>query len=291
MVSIGIPFYNAERFLENAIKSVLAQTLTNWELILVDDGSNDSSLLIAEKYASLDSRIRVISDGINRKLPYRLNQIIKEAKYEYIARMDADDLMSTKRLEKQLQFLLENPAIDLVASSAYSIDAFNNLLGKRNVSRKIMKFNEILRGSCNISHPSILVRRSWYLRNLYVEKDNILAEDYELWVSASKKDDLNYAIIDEPLLYYREVESVKLHKLLTSYTSQIKIINKYGEDILSMREKTEILIKFNLKKFIVRTLSALGMINILLKRRYNVPNSEDMLDFQENLKCIINCDR
>ncbi|MEK5752755.1 glycosyltransferase family 2 protein, partial [Acinetobacter variabilis] len=73
-ISIGIPFFNAEKYLEDAIKSVLAQTFQNWELILVDDGSIDRSLEIARSFN--DPRIRIIADGHNRRLAYRLNQII-----------------------------------------------------------------------------------------------------------------------------------------------------------------------------------------------------------------------
>jgi len=108
MISIGISIYNAEKYLVDAINSVLEQTYENWELVLVDDGSTDNSLKIAQEFAIKDNRIRVISDGLNKKLPARLNQIINEAKYDYIARMDADDVMHPQRLEKQLQFLEKN---------------------------------------------------------------------------------------------------------------------------------------------------------------------------------------
>ena len=80
MISIGIPFYNAERYLSYAILSVLSQSYKEWELILTDDGSSDNSLGIANMYAEKDSRIRVVSDGMNKKLPYRLSQLIEESK-------------------------------------------------------------------------------------------------------------------------------------------------------------------------------------------------------------------
>ena len=83
-ISIGIPFFNAEPYLADAIKSVIQQSFEDWELILVNDGSSDSSLKIAESFAKKDNRIRVISDGLNKKLPYRLNQIIDESKGEVI---------------------------------------------------------------------------------------------------------------------------------------------------------------------------------------------------------------
>ena len=97
LISVGIPFYNSEKYLADAIKSVLAQTFQNWELILVDDGSTDNSLETAREFEKQDSRIRVISDGKNKKLPARLNQIIAESKGEYIARMDAESFAETNR--------------------------------------------------------------------------------------------------------------------------------------------------------------------------------------------------
>ena len=125
IISIGIPFYNAEKYLEDAIFSVLAQTYEFWELILIDDGSSDNSLVIANMYAKKDSRIRVISDGMNKKLPYRLNQLIQESTGDFIARMDADDIMHPERLEKQLRFLETNKRYDLVSTGLVSIDNDN----------------------------------------------------------------------------------------------------------------------------------------------------------------------
>ena len=103
-ISIGIPFFNAERFLLDSIRSVFAQTHQDWELILVDDGSTDRSLEIAQSIA--DPRVSVYSDGKNKKLAARLNQIHTLAKFDFIARMDADDLMATDRIRRQLTFLV-----------------------------------------------------------------------------------------------------------------------------------------------------------------------------------------
>ena len=125
MISIGIPFYNAQQYLGYAIGSVLSQTYENWELILVNDGSTDNSLNIANMYAEEDSRIRVVSDSRNKKLPYRLNQLIEESTGDFIARMDADDIMHPERLEKQLSFLETNKRYDLVSTGLVSIDKDN----------------------------------------------------------------------------------------------------------------------------------------------------------------------
>ena len=76
LVYVGIPFYNAEKYLDYAIRSVLNQTYTNWKMTLIDDGSTDSSLALARKYTS-DTRVKVISDGRNKGLVYRLNELVK----------------------------------------------------------------------------------------------------------------------------------------------------------------------------------------------------------------------
>src|SRR5690606_5073350 len=144
-ISIGIPFFNAECYLEGAIKSIIQQSLKDWELILVDDGSTDNSLDIARYFAQKDTRIRVISDGLNKKLPYRLNQIIKESKGEYIARMDADDLIHPDRLKIQLEFLENNKNFDLVSAGIISINDKNQIKGIRKVDKVYSEFSEIKR--------------------------------------------------------------------------------------------------------------------------------------------------
>ena len=112
-VTIGIPIYNAESTLIDAVRSVFAQTHKNWELILVDDGSTDRSLEIAKSID--DPRVTVYSDGENRKLAGRLNQLVSMAKHDFIARMDADDMMAPNRIETLLKILVNNDKYDLAS--------------------------------------------------------------------------------------------------------------------------------------------------------------------------------
>ncbi|MGE8537935.1 MAG: glycosyltransferase family 2 protein [Acinetobacter sp.] len=282
-ISIGIPFFNAEKYLEDAIKSVLAQTFQNWELILVDDGSTDRSLEIARSF--VDPRIRIISDGFNRRLPYRLNQIIKEAKYDFIARMDADDLMAVNRLEKQIKVLHENPDIDLVVTSLYSIGNKNEILGKRIFSNHRMQPKEILQGLTNLLHASLLARKEWCQRNPYQET-NCLAEDYELWLLAAIKSDLNYMVMQEPLYFYREIENVKKEKMIRGYNTQIEVIKKYYKNIISDIDKNKIIIKFEIKKNIVRILNFFNLMQILQVRRIAPISNQDKNFYISQLKII-----
>ena len=282
-ISIGIPFFNAEKYLEDAIKSVLAQTFQNWELILVDDGSTDRSLEIARSF--VDPRIRIISDGSNRRLPYRLNQIINEAEYDLIARMDADDLMAVDRLEKQMKVLNENPEIDLVVTSLYSIGNKNEILGKRIFSNHQMQPKEILQGLTNLLHPSLLARKTWCQRNPYQE-NTCLAEDYELWLSAAIKNDFNYVVMQEPLYFYREVENVKKEKMIRGYNTQIEVIKKYYNNVISDLEKNKIVLKFEIKKMIVEILSFLNLMQILNKRRMTTVSEDDKNFYMSQLELI-----
>lgn len=268
-ISIGIPIYNAENYLADAIKSVLAQSYPYWELILINDGSKDNSLKIAQDFAAKDNRIRVISDGSNKKLPARLNQIIREAKYDYIARMDADDLIHTERLEKQIKFLIQNPQFDLVSTSLLSIKNNNDVIGARVYLPKTVTKQDALIGNSGILHASILAKKKWYKRNLYNEK-NALAEDYELWLNAAIKDDLKVGFLPEYLYYYREEGNATKEKMLKGYTTQIQIIQKYSEGILTNKQLFCLILKFRLKKLIVLFADKFNLMQLILRNRNSI---------------------
>lgn len=281
-VSIGIPFYNAENFLGNTIKSIIAQQYSCWELILVDDGSSDNSLNIAKYYANIDSRIRVISDGENKKLPARLNQLISESKGAYVARMDADDIMHPQRLEKQLQFLEKNKHYDLVSSGLISIDSQNKVKGFRCVSQLYDEFS-----SPNLSypivHPSVMARKSWYERNQY-SLAYPRAEDFELWTRAIKSKDFKMAVLPDLLLYYREEGNLSIDKIINSYKDTLKIYSKHHS---SSNIDIEVL-KLNFKIIISKLFYYTGNLQKLAMRRNTSFNSkEELEDFQKLLNQVI----
>lgn len=267
LVTIGIPFYNAEAYLSDAIKSVIVQTYKNWELILIDDGSIDNSLAIAKSFVQQDSRIRIIFDGQNKKLPARLNQIIHEAKGSYIARMDADDIISPQRIELQIDFLQASPEIDLISTGILSLKNDLTLVGYRGTTNpKSINLADAIMGTTGIIHASVVAKKDWFLRNLYNE-NNRLAEDYELWLTAYLKNDLKVGFIEKPLYYYREDQSIQLKKLLTAYDSQIDIISKTSSQYLDNRTKRKFINKFLLKKLMVRMLFLTKQEGLLHKRR------------------------
>lgn len=283
LISIGIPFYNCEDFLADAIKSILAQSYKDWELILIDDGSTDRSLEIACSFQ--DSRIRVISDGQNKKLPFRLNQIIEAAKGDYIARMDADDMVDPYRLEKQIEILLKHKDVDLVSTGVASISNDNQIRGIRTYNNCILSKYDIVSGNIGIVHASILARKSWYLRNKY--REGIIAEDYELWNRAFFNSDLKCYKLAEPLYYYREDGNVTSVKLLRAYRNQISIISEYKKYISNF-DYLRINIKMYFKVLVVYILNFTGMLDILLTRRSNQTMDEQIAaDIDRKIKHIL----
>lgn len=283
-ISIGIPFYNAEKFFSDAIRSVLYQTYSNWELILIDDGSKDKSLEIANYFAKQDTRIRVISDGFNRKLPARLNQLIKESKGDFVVRMDADDVMHPQRLEKQLSFLEDNIKYDLVSSGLISIDNQNEVKGFRCVSQLYDNFSKPSL-SYPIVHPSVMARKSWYLRNQYSEKYP-RAEDFELWTRAIKKEDFKMAVLPDLLLYYREEGNLSKIKIINSYKDTLKIYANYYGNSFNID-----VVKLYLKILVVNIMFYTGNLQKLAKRRNKYFESDILKqDLQEVLNKVIHVD-
>ena len=281
-ISIGISFFNDEKYLEGAICSVLAQTHPYWELILIDDGSTDRSLEIAKIYEEKDSRIRVLSDGENKRLAARLNQIILESKYDYIARMDADDLMSTDRLEKQLEVLKNNSSIDLVTTGCLTIGKDNELTGVRLGKNYQMDAEMILGGLTNLLHASLLARKQWCVRNKYNE-NRVIAQDFELWLKSAKNNDLNYIVIEEPLYWYRVTENVTITKLIKGYNTQIEVINANYKEVITKNKKNKIIKKFQLKKLIVRSLNKAGLLKLLLRLRSEKYSQQDLEYYKKNI--------
>ena len=282
-VSIGIPFFNAELYFEDAIKSVIQQSFKEWELILLDDGSTDSSLNIAKYYAKIDGRIRVISDGMNKRLPYRLNQLIKLSKYDYIARMDADDLIHPKRLEIQYDFLTKNTEFDLVSSGLASIDMNNQVKGIRCVKSLVTNFNNIER-HYPIVHASILAKKSWYQRNQY-DIDMPRSQDYELWCRAIYNKDFKIAVISDVLYYYREEGLVTYEKLLRSYRDSLKVYRKYSNSL-----NIKVYILENFKIAIIFILGKLGFLQHLIKFRNKEKVDSSIISYHQEIvnKILLN---
>lgn len=274
-VSIGIPFFNPGHAFRVSIKSVLEQSFTNFELILLDDGSTDGSLDIARSFE--DSRITVISDGQNLGLPARLNQLIDLSKGEFIARMDADDFISRFKLEKQINFLKRNKEYDLVSTGICSVDSRNRVVGYRMPPNIQIKLNtlDVINGKVEIAHATILARRKWYLRNKYNVNAKLM-EDYQLWIDSSLKDDLKVGFISEVLYFYREDNSISYKKLISAYKNQLNLILYSYDEQLPVLFKLYFYTKVKFKIFVTYILKVTKSMDLLFKIRNRKTKQEDI---------------
>lgn len=274
-VSIGISFYNAERFLRQAVESVLRQTHRDWELILIDDGSTDNSLAVAQEFR--DPRITLHSDGKNMRLAHRLNQITMLARHEYVARMDADDMMSPSRITRQLQFLVDNPSADLVTTGVCTITDSGNPVAKRvsNYSGvRSVGARDAVRGRSRIVHASVLARRAWMQRNPY-DPDDRIAQDFTLWIRAAVRNDLSVGYIPEPLYFYREEGSVTAEKMLKGYSIGRAALRKYGRASLGVAGFLLADAALISKSALVRIADRIGETESLVRRRSAVRLDEE----------------
>lgn len=194
--------YNGEKYIRESIESILNQTYKNFELIICDDGSKDKSLEIINEYQKKDNRIIVIKNEKNLGLAASLNNSIKMAKGEYIARMDCDDIAVENRLEKQVDFLDKHEEYAFVGSSVKLFDN-NGVWGERINPADLPK--ELVFTKQPIVHPTTMIRRNVLeLVNGYtVAPYTYRTEDFDLWCKIYSKGFIG-ANIKDVLLYYRE---------------------------------------------------------------------------------------
>lgn len=204
-ISVIIPVYNGQQYIKSAIDSILSQTLKNFELIIIDDGSSDGTPEIITKYAKHDSRI-IFKSRDNVGMVATMKELEEMAACRYVARMDADDIAMPNRLLMQKKFLDTNPEFVLVGSQIIQIDSKNNKIGRPNLPTS---HDEILNGlllkpdstPVPIIHPTVMIRRSSLLSVGGYDPSLTASEDRDLWLKLSSIGKL--ANLPETLLHYR----------------------------------------------------------------------------------------
>ncbi|GHT15430.1 glycosyl transferase [Bacteroidia bacterium] len=225
-ISIVMPVYNADAYLAESIQSILNQTLVDFELIIIDDGSTDNTTQIVRSF----SDIRIVLLRNEHDFIGSLNLGIKQAKGKYIARMDADDAMLPNRLQVQYDFMEQNQTIDVCGSWAEIFGDGDGLLRTpiehKQIVAIMLLYNPMI-------HPSVIMRRSVlkYLRKPY-KRDYPAAEDYKLWIDLAGKG-ARFANIPQVLLRYRQSPNqvTKIQNREMSLSS-LKIRIKYAEQIM-----------------------------------------------------------
>jgi len=160
LVSVLMPVYNAEQFVAQAIESVLNQTHQNFELICVDDGSQDKSYSILESYAKKDTRIKVFQNEKNTGIGYTRRKLVGLSKGTYIAILDADDIMMPQRLEKQFTFLEKNPDVVVLGGQCVTIDAKGDVTGTKIFPESFNEIYKMMYKKMSIQQPTLMVNKS-----------------------------------------------------------------------------------------------------------------------------------
>ena len=248
LISVIMSVYNGEKYLVQAIESILNQTYQNFEFIIIDDCSTDNSIEILEEYAKKDSRIKIIKKDKNigiKGFIENLNLGISIAEGKYIARMDADDISLPERFQKQVDFLEKNPEIIMVGAQLNFINERNKITGEAIGALQNHDIVKRITSNIQLFHPVIMFRKD---QNIHYREKFLYCEDYDLYlnlITQGKK----LANLNEKLLNYRVLETsisrkgdnfvkkLMLEKALHFY----KLRKKNGDDFYESFENEEIL--------------------------------------------------
>ncbi len=252
LISVILPVHNGAPYLDEAIVSILKQTHDNFELIVINDGSTDESLEILEKYAIQDGRMIIINRQ-NKGLVYSLNEGILKAKGKYIARMDADDVSDSFRLESQIEHI-EKHNLDICGGHYLLIDGEGKINGLNVVPTSHQMCTLSLLFKVPFSHPSVMLRKQFLDKNSleYGQSVYKVAEDLDLWLRMHKCG-ARFGNVDSVVLKYRMLgESLSkvniapilketkamLHQFYKDNHQQLALIIKNLPSVLNEEEKS-----------------------------------------------------
>lgn len=198
-VSVIMPAYNAKKTIQASIESVVAQTVKDWELIVIDDGSCDETPLIIERLAAEDLRIKFFQNDKNRGVSYTRNRAIALAEGEWIAFLDSDDQWLPEKLEKQLALAVEHPDMVVCYTASSFISEDGRPYGYIMDAPERMTYKMLLRKNL-LSCSSVMIR-SAVMKEIKMPHDK-MHEDYYVWLTVVRSCGVAYGV-NEPLLVYR----------------------------------------------------------------------------------------
>jgi len=254
--------YNDEKYLEEAILSILNQTYRGFEFIIINDGSTDSSQMIIEKYVELDNRIVFVNQK-NIGLTKSLNRAIGLSKGKYIARMDSDDISLNTRFEKQVDFLEKNQKYALVGTNIIKIDTQGKELEVNKTQYSHMDIVKTFKIRNCIAHGSVMVNKELLQDNFLYDETFLYAQDYKLWASIAKKYQVKN--LEEPLYKLRlhsesiskqKIEKQSIYAGIVAYEFETdKKLNNLDSEIIlnqSLRKKIAIILLMNFELKLAR---------------------------------------
>ena len=240
LVSIIMPVYNGAAFLKESLESVYGQTLQDFEIVAVDDGSSDDSWQILSSYASRDPRIRLTRFEKNRGHAEASNTAIQLSKGEFVARQDQDDISLPERLEKQVQFFKDHPDVGLLGS-AYIRRTVSESDQLRLPPSTHTAIRWALLFDCAFAHSSVMIRNSIFQQGEPGYQDVAGPQDYELWQRLARR--THAAVVSTPLLVYRKEINVQ-GNMSALYSDRmamavLAISGKQIRDLLPQKDLTD----------------------------------------------------
>jgi len=223
IVTVGMPVFNGGRYLKLAVNSIIQQTFTKWELIIIDDGSTDDA--IAEIRNITDIRIRIIEDGLNKGLAARLNQAIDLARGRFFARMDQDDISYPDRFERQLDILNREPNLDVVSVQGIFISEFGEAISRIPFSQTHEQICATPWNGFRFPHPTWLGRIEWFQYYRYAEPGPFFCEDQELLLRSHTTS--RFATVSHVLFAYRVRSKKKFRRVFRTRSTLLELQIRY----------------------------------------------------------------
>lgn len=236
LVSVLLPVYNSEAYVAGSIESILNQTYSDFEFIIINDGATDNSLSIISSFT--DERIRIINNSKNIGLVESLNKGIDFARGKYIARMDADDISLPNRFKQQVNYLEHNPSASVLATRVALINADGELTGYWGDDTEFVKSDLIRKGTAftnRIAHPSVMVRADLLKKYKYNNYQKG-SEDWDLWLRILA-DKHQIHKLDEVLLHYRIHQESTMTGEKKKVSLHLRLINTKGKFLLHQLPK------------------------------------------------------
>lgn len=232
LVSVVMPAYNAGAYIADAIESILSQTYKNIELIIIDDGSTDGTYLIAKRYQAVDKRIIVMQNDKNLGVSMTSSKGISKAKGSFIARMDADDIATQDRFEKQVAYLQKNINTVAVGGNCYIIDRKGKIIGRKQFPKSFEEIYDYIFKFIPVQQGTLMIARERLPKDfVYYEDGMNTAEEVELFFKLFRYGRVEN-MSDYLLKYRMHNKNTSIVNLKTTFfltlISRIKAVYRYS---------------------------------------------------------------
>jgi glycosyltransferase involved in cell wall biosynthesis len=278
LVTVAIPFFDEEPYLATAVRSILNQTMGDFELLLVDDGSRDRSLEIARSFR--DRRVAVISDGAHRGLAARLNEVTRRARGELVARMDADDVSHPTRLAREVD-ILRSSRCDAVGTWAGLFSDDDDGFAVVESTPLPPTPASALEGGI-LCHATMLARKPWLQANPY-DESLLRAEDRDLWCRTATS---SFAVVEEPLYAIRVNAEASDFAAEYAYASRLnrELFLRYGPRSVGLVRTARAWLVSVAKTAMVRAAVGVGRAEQIVRRRGRAPTVSELEMVRETLR-------